>query len=76
MGVQADRQAVEVGSNRVYTKVQRGRARKGAFGTDLRGRPIPWGAIPAREFLGLSDVDRGEFLETTADYIAAALGDG
>ena len=53
-----------------------GGAKKRAFGTDRRGRPIPLGDIPPREFLGLSDADREEILETTADYIVAALANG
>ena len=76
MVVQADRQAVEVGSNLIYAGVQQGGAKKGAFGRTKRGAPIPWGGFPAREFLELSDADREEILETTADYIKEALGSG
>ncbi|MGB0955835.1 MAG: phage virion morphogenesis protein [Panacagrimonas sp.] len=42
------------------TTIQQFGARKGAFGTTRRGAPIPWGDIPARPFLGISDEDRTE----------------
>ncbi|WP_102226913.1 phage virion morphogenesis protein [Acidimangrovimonas sediminis] len=49
---------VEWGSNRIYAAVMQLGAAKGAFGSDAKGHPMPWGDIPAREFLGLSDTDR------------------
>lgn len=56
---------VEVGSNMVYAGVQQNGARQGEFGRTSRNGPIPWGDIPAREYLGLS-------AENTADLIAVA----
>lgn len=50
--------AVEIGSGLVYAAVQQFGAKKGAFGADRHGRPLPWGDIPARPFLGVSDTDR------------------
>jgi len=50
---------VEIGSGLPYAGVQQFGAAKGAFGSTSRGSPIPWGDIPARPFVGLSDADRG-----------------
>lgn len=61
--------AVLVGSNRVYAAVQQFGQKKGASGTTRRGAPIPWGDIPARPFLGVSDEDRRDIEETLAAYI-------
>lgn len=49
---------VELGTNKIYSAVMQFGAAKGAFGTDARGGSIPWGNIPARPFLGISDQDR------------------
>jgi len=34
--------------------------------------PIPWGDIPARPFLGLSDEDRSGILDIVSEALAAA----
>ena len=47
-----------VGYNLIYATTHQFGAEKGAFGTTSRGGPIPWGDIPARPFLGISDDDR------------------
>jgi phage virion morphogenesis protein len=47
-----------VGSPMVYAAVQQFGAKRGAFGSNRRGAPLPWGDIPARPFLGLSADDR------------------
>ncbi len=44
-------QAVEIGTNVVYANLQQFGAKKGAFGSNKRGSPIPWGDVPAREFM-------------------------
>ena len=49
-----------VGSPRIYASTHQFGAKKGAFGQTRRGALIPWGDIPARPFLGLSDDDRTE----------------
>ena len=64
---------VEVGSPRIYGGVHQFGAKKGAFGSTSRGTPIPWGDIPARPFLGLSDADRDEVRDLLIDYIESAL---
>jgi phage virion morphogenesis protein len=61
--------AVLVGSDRKYAAVQQFGQKKGASGTTLKGAPIPWGDIPARPFLGVSDEDRRDIEETLAAYI-------
>lgn len=43
---------VTVGTNVIYAAVQQFGAQKGAFGKGRRA--VPWGDIPAREFLGVS----------------------
>ncbi len=56
--------AVQIGSNRIYAGVQQFGAAARQFGR------APWGAIPARPFLGISAEDRAEILETVADFLA------
>ena len=74
----AGRDFVEVGSSRVYASTHQFGAKKGEFGgvrTSLPGRsffqPIPWGDIPARPFLGLSDEDETAISQELLDYITA-----
>ena len=55
------------GTNLVYATTQQFGASKGEFGTGSFKRragsfPIPWGDIPPRPFLGLSDETRGEIV--------------
>ncbi|MGC9419653.1 MAG: phage virion morphogenesis protein [Rhodovulum sp.] len=47
-----------VGTNLVYGAVHQFGAEQGTFGQTGRGEPIPWGDIPARPYLGVSDEDR------------------
>lgn len=60
---QAGRDGVEVGSSMVYAAVQQFGARAKAFGR------APWGDIPARPFLGLSEQDRADILDILAGYL-------
>jgi phage gpG-like protein len=64
---------VEVGSPMEYAAVQQFGAGKGEFGRTKRGAPIPWGDIPARPFLGLSDVDKLMVMDILNDHLAAAV---
>ncbi|RIA44053.1 phage gpG-like protein [Hephaestia caeni] len=73
---QATKAAVEVGSNLIYSGVMQGGAAKGAFGSDGAGRPIPWGNIPARVWLGLSETDERNILDIVDEAIAPALDGG
>lgn len=52
-----------IGSTTPYAAVQQFGAKKHQFGKS------PWGDIPARPFLGLSDNDRSDILDTISDYL-------
>lgn len=60
---------VKIGSSRIYAAVQQFGASKGEFGKTKRGAPIPWGDIPARPYLGISDDDRSVILDILSDYL-------
>ena len=64
---------IEVGSPMVYAGVHQFGARAGSLwkGKDRRGRSAraPWGDIPARPFLGLSDADEEHILELVREYL-------
>lgn len=47
-------------------------ARKGQFGRTSRGAPIPWGNIPARDFLGVSADDRVGIVDVLRRHIRGA----
>lgn len=64
---------VEVGSPLEYAAVHQFGAGKGQFGRSKRG-PIPWGDIPARPFLGLSEEDRREVLDILQEHLERAMG--
>ncbi len=64
--------SVEVGSNLIYAAVMQFGAAKGAFGTTGNGSAIPWGNIPARPFLGISDADEVALLEILQEYLEEA----
>lgn len=64
---------LEFGSDRPYAGVQQFGASKGQFGKSRRGGPIPWGDIPARPFLGLSEVDKEEVQFILRDYLEGSL---
>jgi len=66
--------SLELGSSLEYAAVQQLGARKGQFGRTRRGSPIPWGDIPARPFLGLSEADRATVLEIIQEHLEAAPG--
>lgn len=67
------KRAVAVGSNLVYAATHQFGARQGAFGSTARGAPIPWGEIPPRPFLGLSDEDGERVLEILRDHLERGL---
>ena len=68
--------SVEIGSNLIYAGVMQFGAAQGAFGTTARGSPIPWGDIPARPFLGLSEEDRTNILATITEWLEDAIAGG
>lgn len=64
LNYQADRHSVAVGSPMEYAAVQQFGAKKRAFGR------APWGDIPARPFLGVSDEDERSILDILQGYMA------
>lgn len=66
--------SVEAGSPLIYAGTHQFGAEKGSFGSTAKGTPIPWGDIPARPFLGLSDADRDELTDILRDYIIERMG--
>lgn len=60
---------VEFGTNRIQAAVMQGGAAKGAFGRTSRGAPVPWGNIPARPFIGLSDTDRTNVIDIVEEWL-------
>jgi phage gpG-like protein len=68
------RDQVEVGSALEYSGVMQGGAAKGAFGKSATGQPLPWGDIPARVWLGLSDTDERNIIAIVDEHLASATG--
>lgn len=62
-----------IGSALIYSGVMQDGADKGAFGKDRRGKPIPWGRIPARVWLGISAADEHEIIGIADDHVADKL---
>ena len=48
-------------------------AKKGQYGSTKRGRPIPFGDIPARPIFGIGPEDEEELLQTAAGGLQRAL---
>jgi len=61
--------SVTISSGMIYARTQQLGALQGAFGRDTRNHPIPWGDIPARPFIGLSDKDGENILDTVQEYL-------
>lgn len=68
------RDGVVIGSALIYSGVMQRGARRGAFGTDRRGRPLPWGDIPARPWIDLGDDEGAEIVTIVEEHLARALG--
>jgi phage gpG-like protein len=66
---------VVIGSSLIYSGVMQSGEGKGAFGNDRRGRPIPWGRIPAREWLGISQGDGAAIVDIAEEHLSLHLGD-
>lgn len=69
------RDQVEFGSALEYSGVMQGGAGKGAFGADKAGHPLPWGDIPARAFIGISQSEERGILDIVEEHLEAALGE-
>lgn len=61
--------SVEWGSGMIYAGTMQFGAAKSAFGKTSKGGAIPWGGIPARPFLGISDDDRTGIIETVEEWL-------
>ena len=72
LNVRAGTDRVSVGSSMIQASTLHFGAAAGAFGSTSTGRPIPFGDIPARPFVGVSTGDRGMILDELRDYLAAA----
>ncbi|MFK3641410.1 phage virion morphogenesis protein [Pseudomonas protegens] len=66
---QATSTELAFGTDRPYGAVHQFGQHKGASGSRGKGRPIPWGDIPARPYLGLSAEDETEVLLIIHDYL-------
>lgn len=73
---EATPQGAVIGSALIYSRVMQDGAEKGAFGADRRGRPIPWGRIPARVWLGISPADELAIIDIADEYMDGQLGQG
>lgn len=67
---QAGSDYVEIGSPMVYAAVHQFGARKGSF----TGGRTPWGDIPARPFLGISDDDADAIQEMVTEWLDLSPG--
>ena len=83
----SDATSAIVGTNIPYASTHQFGASKGEFGsfsviarairgkyTRLKSNPkvqVPWGDIPAREFLGVSEAGRVQIVDTLNNYLAA-----
>ena len=70
---QAEGNSVRIGSPMIYAGTHQFGAERGSFGSTGRGSPIPWGDIPARPFLGLSDDDRDAVADIIRRFIIAEI---
>lgn len=64
---------LEFGSDRKYAAVHQFGARQGAFGRSKRNTPLPWGNIPARPFIGITNQDKDEILDNLTTFIENQL---
>lgn len=65
---------VEIGTNAIQSAVMNFGAKKGAFGKTKGGASIPWGDIPARPFLGLSELDGENIVDTVEEWLERVAG--
>lgn len=67
------RNSAEIGSALEYSAVMQDGAAKGAFGTNKIGRPLPWGTIPARPWLGVSVADEAAIIDIVDEHLGEPL---
>lgn len=66
--------SVFIGSDQVYAKTFHYSVKKGAFGTNSMGRPIPFGDIPARTFVGRNNRTDTKVINMLKKHYAESLG--
>lgn len=64
---------VVIGSSLAYARTMQEGAAKGAFGSDSRGNPLPWGNIPARRWLDLSSEEELEIVAIAEEHLEGLL---
>ena len=64
---------VVIGSSLVYARTMQEGAAKGSFGSDARGNPLPWGNIPARRWLDLSDEEELEIVSIVDEHLEGLI---
>ena len=73
LSVQAGKNYVDVGSTRIYAGTHQFGAERGAYSKTQRGALIPWGNIPARPFLGVSNDDKKTILEIIQKHLKKSI---
>ncbi|GAB5433145.1 MAG: phage virion morphogenesis protein [Epibacterium sp.] len=69
LNYQASADGLTWGSNAIQAAVMQFGARQGAFAGNSRGGPLPWGNIPARPFLGVSDDDHNAIVGELEEWL-------
>lgn len=67
------RDGVIIGSSLIYARVMNEGAARGAFGNNAAGRPIPWGRIPARQWLGISKEEDAGIVAIVEEHLGRVL---
>lgn len=70
IGSESSATEAAAGVAEIYGTTHQFGAEKGEFGATRHGVSIPWGDIPARPFLGLSDEDETEILDLVSTYLS------
>ena len=65
----ADSRSVSIGSTREYAGTHQFGALQGSYGRTSRNGPIPWGDIPPRPYLGLSQDDQSQITKILLAHI-------
>ena len=68
-----DADSAIAGTKVIYAVTHQFGAARGEFGATRCGRPIPFGEIPARPFLGIPDDLKGEVLDVLAEQLTNAI---
>jgi phage virion morphogenesis protein len=70
---EASPDSAEIGTNWPYARIHQLGAAQGSSGRSRRNGPIPWGDIPARPYLGLSDEDNDDVLDIIARHLQGGM---